>query len=39
MYNYYLDEKKNKERENQDINKENLKLKKAKRKSNSFNNY
>ena len=39
MYNYYLDEKKNKEKENQDIIKENQELQKIKRKSNFFTNY
>ena len=39
MYNYYLDEKKNKERENQELIKENQKLQKVKRKSKYFYNY
>jgi hypothetical protein len=34
MYNYYIDEKKNKERENKNINIQNEKLERIKRKSN-----
>ena len=34
MYNYYIEEKKNKEREDENISKEHKKLEKIKRKSN-----